>query len=262
MRRDTTAWHWRHKRRVYRRARITFVAPSRWIERTARESPLIGHLPVEYVPNGVDTNLFRPIPESAARALWGLPADAPIVLLDTMTFQEPRKGSAVVGDLLAQLRVAAGGLRLHLLLAGVRRPACEASLAGRFSFTATGYVDEPRLMATLYNAADLLLHPSVSENLANAAMESLACGTPVFCFDTGGMRDVVADGETGYAAPLGGVAELAAHVVEFLRAPDAARRMASRCRERMESEFSAEQEARRLLAVYERAVAWHREAPA
>jgi glycosyltransferase involved in cell wall biosynthesis len=71
-------------------------------------------------------------------------------------------------------------------------------------------------MAAVYAAADVFVLPSLAENLANAALESLACATPVVCFDVGGMADAVRHLETGWLAATGDPAELATGIRTLL----------------------------------------------
>src|SRR5918995_4115328 len=75
--RDTTAILWQWKNQVYRRSRLTIVAPSRWIEGLARESPLIARFPVRRIPNGIDLERFRPVDRVEARTRLGAAPDGP-----------------------------------------------------------------------------------------------------------------------------------------------------------------------------------------
>src|SRR5438445_279328 len=63
--RDTTAFLWRWKNEVYRRSKLTIVAPSRWIERAASQSPLPSRFPIRWIPNGVDLQRSRPVERAA-----------------------------------------------------------------------------------------------------------------------------------------------------------------------------------------------------
>jgi glycosyltransferase involved in cell wall biosynthesis len=51
-------------------------------------------------------------------------------------------------------------------------------------------------------AADLFVLSSLSEGIANAALEAMSCGLPVVTSDCGGMREAVTDGVEGYVVPL------------------------------------------------------------
>lgn len=55
----------------------------------------------------------------------------------------------------------------------------------------------PDDMATVYSAGDVMLVPSRIESFGQTASEALACGTPVVCFDTSGLRDIVRNAVCG-----------------------------------------------------------------
>lgn len=55
-------------------------------------------------------------------------------------------------------------------------------------------------LRVLYNAADVMVVPSLQENLSNAILESLACATPVIAFDIGGNSDLIEHKKNGYLA--------------------------------------------------------------
>jgi glycosyltransferase involved in cell wall biosynthesis len=58
-------------------------------------------------------------------------------------------------------------------------------------------VDE-RLMAIVYNAADIFVHPAREDNLPNVVVESIACGIPVAGFEIGGMPEMITNQENGF----------------------------------------------------------------
>ena len=72
-----------------------------------------------------------------------------------------------------------------------------------------GRISNDRMLSVIYSAADVFVIPSLQESFGQTVTESLACGTPVVGFDTGGIPDMVRPGITGYLAPVGNAAELA-----------------------------------------------------
>jgi glycosyltransferase involved in cell wall biosynthesis len=233
LRRDTSALLFRWKNAVYRRSRLTVVAPSRWLERLARESPLLGRFDVRRIPNGVDLEAFRPRARDEARAALGLDPARPTVLWSALDLDDPRKGGR---EALAAVRGLARD-DVQLVVAG--------SGTAPGGVTALGRLDDDRL-ALAYAAADVFLLPALAENLPNAVLESLACGTPVAAFDVGGMSDAVREGQTGRLAPAGDVPALTAAVASLLDSD-----LQARCRALAEAEFGAAREAAAFADLYE-----------
>jgi glycosyltransferase involved in cell wall biosynthesis len=231
LKRDTTAALFRWKDLVYRHSRLTVVAPSTWLERIARESPLLGRFAVHHIPNGIDLETFRPHPRDEARAALGLDASRPTVLWSAEDLGDRRKGGR---EALAAAQRLDG---VQLVVAGRgEAPAGALSL---------GLLDDEQL-ALAYSAADVFLLPALAENLPNAALESIACGTPVVGFDVGGMADAVREGVSGRLVPVGDVPALVAAVSSLLESD-----LRRRCRALAEAEFDSAREARAFASLYE-----------
>ncbi|ADU31566.1 glycosyltransferase family 4 protein [Evansella cellulosilytica] len=64
----------------------------------------------------------------------------------------------------------------------------------------TGYLDGEEL-ASAYSSADLFVFPSTSETFGNVVLESLASGTPAIVSNSGGVKEIVTNGETGMICP-------------------------------------------------------------
>ena len=125
------------------------------------------------------------------------------------------------------------------------------SLPGRIHVTHLGPVKDRRLMAILYNSADLFAAPSRMENLANTVLESLACGTAVVAFNIGGMPDMIEHGRNGFLAPPFDTAAFAAGIRWGMeqRENDEIR---IACRRTILNGFSREQEIDKYIALYEK----------
>ena len=227
LRRDTTRTLWRWKERVYARSRITLVAPSTWLERLAKESPLLSRFDVRRIPNGVELDLFRP-------------RERPVVLFASAWLDERRKG----GHLLREAAERLADLDFELVSAGERAPVGRAlgRLAGEE-------------LARAYAEADLFVLPTLAENLPNTILESLASGTPVVSFDVGGVGDAVEHLETGWLAPPGDAEALAQGIRTLLGDRELRERLGRNGRARAEREWPRELEARRFAELYEEVAA-------
>ena len=78
------------------------------------------------------------------------------------------------------------------------------------------------------------------------AMEAMACGVPVVISDIGGIRDIIADGQTGYLCKPGDTGAFAAKLDTLVADTDLRNRMAAIARIRVTEAFDASNCAHRL----------------
>ena len=67
-------------------------------------------------------------------------------------------------------------------------------------FFSSGYISNPNILSAIYSCCDVIINPSLIENLPTTCLESICCGVPVVAFDVGGTSDIVVHKETGYLA--------------------------------------------------------------
>ncbi|MGH7528794.1 MAG: glycosyltransferase [Gemmatimonadales bacterium] len=167
-----------------------------------------------------------------------------------------RKG--VVHLITALARLQAGGARLVVVGDGPERPrletrAREAGVAGRVEFS--GRVPDAELRRA-YAAADVVVLPAVqdargdTEGLGVVLLEAMQYGVPVIASRTGGIVDIVVDGETGLLVPPGDAAALARALERVLEDPAYARALGAAGRARLAQRFSWEAVTARWEAVY------------
>ena len=238
---------WRAKAKMYRTVpvnRLQLVAPSRWIAGEISRGSLLGRFPRHVIPNGIDVQAYAPRDKRAAREALQIPAEARVAIFVT----QHALGARLKGfDLLKEAIRDMGGVRnLHLITLG------SGDLEGvSVPHTHLGHVFNDNLLSFAYSAADVFVIPSLMDNLPNVVIESMACGTPVAGFATGGIPEMVRPGQTGELAPTGDVRALR-EAIESLLLRDSYRATLSRqCREIAVNEYSLEVQAARYLSLYE-----------
>ena len=161
----------------------------------AEEFDRIG-LPTTQVPLGVDLHTFNPAQRSATeRAKYA----EPVLLVLASRLSREKRPTFAVDVLDACLR---RGMDCRLLVLG-KGPLTErmvALSAGR-PMTVLGHVASRIEMARLLASADAVLAPGPIETFGLAALESLACGTPVLCNEASAIPEVLGP-DAGFARPL------------------------------------------------------------
>ena len=166
----------------------------------------------------------------------------------------PEKGHADLVEALGKL--AGQGHRFCAILAGDGPEKARLidrvqalGLSGSIHFP--GYVASPEW---ILEETDLMVLPSHTEGLPNAALEALAMEVPVLATRVGGTPEVVTDGETGRLVAPRSPDALAAAIGDFLTNPQPWRAMSARGRQVVERQFSFTSRTRTLEGMYEELV--------
>lgn len=228
--------------------RLHIVAPSRWMAEKARRSALFRDLPISVIPNGLNTNAFRPMDRIAARRKLGLPENRRLILFIAHYLNETRKGLAQLNAALSELPAE---MPVTLVLVG-EAPAGVASLGLQpgVPWMHLGSIDDDAVVAELYSAVDVVAVPSLEDNLPNTVLEAMACGTPVIGFTAGGIPDMIAQGGTGFHVPAGDHTAFARALVDVLAVPDRAIEMGRSARLRVEREYTLAMQTQRYMELY------------
>lgn len=202
-------------------------APSGFLVRAAREQLRIpAEVPIEVIPNFVDTDRFRP-PESRGERSAGSPS--PWTLCHSSNFRKLKRIDHVV-EILARVaeRVPA---QLLLLGDGPERPAVEEQVRGLGLDAAVHFLGMQRDVVSALQRSDVFLLPSDTEGFGLAALEALSCGVPVVASAVGGVPEVIRDGATGLLCASGDVEGMAAAVLRLAADPALHRAMSTAARE-------------------------------
>ncbi|SIR02825.1 Glycosyltransferase involved in cell wall bisynthesis [Alkalispirochaeta americana] len=247
--RDLSRRIWDRKRRFFDKVEnLTVVGLSRWLADEASTSALFAGRPVVNLPNPIDCSVYRPIDRTVARELWGISPDAKVVAFGAMSAtSDSRKGYDLLVEALRHVSVP--GLELLVFGASASTSGMGDDLPFRVHYT--GRLHDDVSLVTLYNSADVMVVPSRQENLSNAIMESLACGTPVVGFDIGGNGDMVDHRVNGYLAEAYETQDLAAGIEWVLNGGGNGRALREAAREKVLREFDYPVVAQQYTKLYE-----------
>jgi len=173
-------------------ARINVITQDmiQWWERTgAAPSKVV------WIPHGVNTKLFRPIPN--ARQYLNLDPKARIILY--VGHIHRMKGLSYLFQAVRLLRDEVNNVQVHLVGEGSERSRLEMlakELGIEHMVTWHGWVDVQKL-PFYYSTADVVVLPSLGEGLPRVMLEAMACGIPFIGTTVGGIVDHIRTGETG-----------------------------------------------------------------
>ena len=224
---------------------LTVVGLSKWLAECASKSTLFKNNKIVCLPNPIDTSVYLPLDKRIAREILGLSVDKKLILFGAMgATSDPRKGYKEFCEGLLTLK----GRDIELVVFGSSQP--KVSEGFKFNTHYLGQLHDDVTLRVLYSAADVMVVPSRQENLSNAIMESLACGTPIVGFDIGGNGDMIEHQKNGYLAKPFDTTDLTAGIEWVLNAPNYDE-LSVNARNKVLNEFDSEVVAKQYIRLYE-----------
>ena len=170
----------------------------------------------DIIPNGVDTEFFRPSPPPASDG-----RGPELLFLGRL---DPRNGLDTILTAMPMVLARYPDTRLMVAGDGPLRPLYErmaAPLGRHVTFLGRVNGDRP----SHFSRADLYVCPTTKASFGVTLLEAMACGIPIAASDITGFRELVNGGEEAVLVPLGQPAEWAETVVDLLGDQERRRRM-------------------------------------
>lgn len=247
---DTSSKIWQRKQQLYAKLQPTIITCSQWLQHEAKQSTLLKPFEVHTIPNPIDNTRYQKLDKIAIRKKWKLPLDKKLILFIAGNVHVPRKGLRFLVDAFRVLKTQHRSFfkEVELLLVGKSK----ADIVNQFDFPThqIGLVHEQDKVIELYNASDVFVIPSLEDNLPNTVMESLACGTPVIGFETGGIPEMITHQYNGYLVPQKDVTGLANGLIWTLKDPIRYQQLAQNALEKVKIAYAYTRVAQQHLALY------------
>lgn len=243
---------WDRKQSGWRNVRIHIVTPSRWLAGCARSSSLFRNSRIDVIPNGIDTEIYKPVDKAFARKVLGLPDNRRLLLFGSANAaKDPRKGFQFLLPALERLRESRWHEKTELMVFG--SSAFDGANQTGYKTRFFGTLHDDISLSLVYAAADAFIAPSMQDNLPNTVMEAMACGTPCIAFDIGGMPDMIDHRTNGYLAKPFDVDNLAGGIAWLLEDANRLGDLSRAAREKVAREYSLRFIAARYLDIYREA---------
>jgi glycosyltransferase involved in cell wall biosynthesis len=215
---------------------------------------------IHSIPNGVDTDTFRPAPSeearSALRQRFGLGDQQIVCFVGVLDARKNVDGILRVWKLV-QERIGTG----HLLLIGPL-PRGEEKRPGAFFRNLLTYVSDNNLdssvtfagqqvdVSSYLRCANIFLFPSRREGMPNALLEAMASGLACVASDVAGANDLLRHGENGFLFDVDDESGMADAIRRLLADPRAAASVGAKARDTIVQNYSLDATAQRYAELY------------
>ena len=214
------------------------------------------------IHNGVDLAYFTPLPAASLienrQRLLGDRSDRFVVFCPRRW--APTKGVIYLAEALTKL-VRDGERSIYVVFAGSDYDLYRdyaTRIRERLDGVETSFLEVGNLdfeaMRDWYRISDLVVIPSLMEAVSLAALEAMACGTPVLSTNVGGMPEIIESDVTGLLVPPADSHALASAIVRAHRDPELMERIRTKALEMVRNRYGWDVIAAQTATVLERAV--------
>lgn len=175
---------------------LTLVPVSQWLSDILKDS-FLQKYPSSVINNGINTSVFKPTGNNEFRERYGL--QNKFILLGVAGIWSQRKGLEDFIELSKTL-----GADYQIILVGLTRKQKDQLPVEILGIERTESVEE---LAELYASSDVYINTTYEDTFPTTNLESLACGTPVITYNTGGSPESI-DESTGIVVEQGNISKL------------------------------------------------------
>jgi len=202
------------------------------------------------IPYGIDLQRFHRngLSPQAARVQLGLRADAPTI--GTIACFKPQKELHDFLMMCAQVRESVPEIQCVVVGDGALRSRLERQRRALGLDETVRFLGWRRDIPEILTALDVFVLTSRWEGLPVAVLEAQAMGVPVVVTDTGGVRDCIENGASGFIVPIGDTESLVDRVATLLRDSHHARVMGERALAQVAERFSVDRMVKAVETMY------------
>ena len=183
---------------------MVIVTPSNWLAEIVSNS-FLKEYPVKVIPNGINLEIFHPANGLTADSSSGTvnTPSASKIILGVANVWTKRKGLDFFLQLSGMLNSP-----YHIVLIGLSKKQ-QSDIRSKYGsrITAITRTADQSELASWYQRACVYVNPTLEDNFPTTNLESLACGTPVITFDTGGSPECITD-KCGIVVEKGNISKL------------------------------------------------------
>lgn len=233
---DNSNNNFQRKKRLFTGLKkIVLVSPSEWLAGHLRNS-FLRNYEIKVINNGIDLDKFNHDFREDIRIKYNLSKK---YILGVASIWTERKG---LGDFINLRDIL--DTDIEIVLIGLTQRQIKSLPFGIKGISRTESVID---LASVYSGAEVFVNPTYVDNFPTVNIESLACGTPVITYFTGGSSEII-DNETGRTVQKGDIIGLKSSILELLQHDR--KKMSEQCRNRAEKLYDSKKMSYEYLSLY------------
>lgn len=232
-----------NRKKKYLPKNMKIIGISNWLSGEAQQSELFKEFDVRTIFNNVNTKEFFPVDKTIAKEILGIDTDKKIILTGSTTAKDFYKGFGKYLDAIETLDKE----KYFLCFFGNLDKSIADSLG--FEYKSFGYLYDNVSLRLVYSCANVFVAPSLMDAFGKTLAESMACGTPVVCFDATGPKDIVTHKIDGYKAKPFDITDLA-NGIEWILSNENHDDIGKLAREKVLKHFDSRVVAQKYIELY------------
>lgn len=204
--------------------------------------------PIDLTYNFIDTREYYPRNCSDLRAEYAEPHER--ILIHISNFRPVKRAMDVV-DIFRRVNEQVPA-KILFVGEGPDLPKVHAALKQLGLLDRVYFLGKQGDVSQVLSIADLLFLPSEKESFGLVALEAMACGVPTIASNTGGVPELVSDGETGYLCDVGDTEKMAHMALRLLQDEALYTAFSEACQVRAREQFGGARHAARYEEIYYR----------
>lgn len=180
---DNSKHVWKKRKKLYNDLKtLTIVTPSIWLKNLVNKSLFNNHHNTVVINNGINLDIFKPT-SSYFREKYNLYDK--FIILGVANFWDGDCGKGLEDFVELSKRLPNN---FQIVLVGTNEISDKEIPSNIISIHRTSNQKE---LVEIYSAADLFVNPTIDDNFPTVNMESIACGTPILTYNTGGSAEII-----------------------------------------------------------------------
>lgn len=193
-------FHWgplyqKIKKYIHQEPNIHLISPSQWLIQMAKKSHII-QKDIHLINNCVNQEIFKALDKNIAKQQLGIQHERFTIVIAAGNVSSKTKGVDYALKILAALQKR---IDFKLVLIGAMS---DKVMFAEFDYISSGYTTSTDTLNLYFNAADIFLNCSLGDNFPLVVLESLASGTPVIGFKTGGIPEMIDQNINGFLSEI------------------------------------------------------------